>query len=152
MKHEFIINLICSCIFQYWTRHRVNKLFTSLADNRCYHLCNHNLDICGYFSDIALVSHERRKVREKYIEGDISYYAIVVPQLLAIPSWFSLSIPVQQFNTAGLSFKDGWDFWEVLSIYSNQNKDTWKRSILRTLPFDSVRILKCDYKASHFIT
>ena len=82
----------------------VNKLFTSLGNNRCYHPYNHNLDIYDYFSDIALVSQERRKVRAKYIERE----AIVLPQLLAIP--FSLSIPLQQFNAAAFSFKHGWDF------------------------------------------
>lgn len=72
---------------------------------------------------IRLPSHESHIVREKYIEED-NFYVIVVPQLTAIP--FCPSIPLQQFNAAALSFKDGCEFWEVYSIYPIKTKHTWK--------------------------
>lgn len=69
---------------------------------------------------IRLPSHESHIVREN-VEED-NFYVIVAPQLTAIP--FCPSILLQQFNAAALSFKDGWEFWEVFSIYIKLKQKT----------------------------
>ena len=80
---------------------------------------------------IRLPSDESHIVREN-VEED-NFYVIVAPQLTAIP--FCPSILLQKFNAAALSFKDGWEFWEVFSIYIKLKQKTREKSILITLPF-----------------